>query len=54
MLLVVLSEPFIDVDNETKLVFFDEIKKLSVDGSSIIVLASEADDLEYNLYYRSN
>lgn len=51
MLLIVLAEPFIDLELEAKEVFFDEINKLLIDGSSFVILASEADNLKYNLFY---
>lgn len=51
MLLIILSEPFIDIELEAKEVFFAEINRLLVDGSSFVVLASEADNLKYNLFY---
>jgi len=48
MLMIVLNEPFIDLDNETKAYFYKEINNLANEGSSILVLASQEEEEEEN------
>jgi len=52
MLLIIINEPFIDIDFETKEYFFQEINDKASEGSAIIILGSDPDKLNYKLTYR--